>query len=347
MTTTSAEQRITAMIRTVDADPRSGEVLWRMRSDDGRIDVTYGDPTRPFFIASATKLFVTTILAQLRAEGRVDWDTPLATYLPDLDLTDLVVVRGQDRSEHTTVREVMAHTSGLADYFEGRRPDGPTTFARVVEADFGWNVHDVLAWTRAMKPGTPGRGRYSDTGYQLLGAAIEAVDGRTFAQSVQTRIAEPLGLSGTYCFSAADIGRYDEVAGLRNGATRLHIPQAMASVQADGGIVSTLADGMAFLDAFVGARLLDRSTLDELQRDWHRIFFPLEYATGIMRFRMAPLMTGLRRVPPFVGHSGASGTVMFRAAEPGITVVGTVNQVQSRSMPYQLMVRTAIAASRA
>lgn len=165
MTTTSAEQRITAMIRTVDvdADPRSGEVLWRMRSDDGRIDVTYGDPTRPFFIASATRLFVTTILAQLRAEGRVDWATPLATYLPDLNLTDLVVVRGQDRCEHMTVREVMAHTSGLADYFEGRRPDGPTTFARVVEADFGWNVHHVLAWTRAMKPGTPGRGRYSES----------------------------------------------------------------------------------------------------------------------------------------------------------------------------------------
>jgi hypothetical protein len=41
-----------------------------------------------------------TILAQLQAEGRVDWDTPLGAYLPDLNLTDLVVVRGQDRGEH-------------------------------------------------------------------------------------------------------------------------------------------------------------------------------------------------------------------------------------------------------
>ncbi len=344
MSTTDAPERITAMIHRVDADPRSGEVLWRMRSDDGRIDLTHGDPARPFFIASATKLFVTAILAQLRDEGRVRWDAPLATYLPDLDLTGLVVVRGRDRSQDMTVREVMAHTSGLADYFEGRRPDGPTTFARVVERDFGWNVNDVVRWTRAMKPATPGKGLYSDTGYQLLGAAIEAVDGTPFAESVRTRVAGPLGLAGTYCFSPLDIGRYDEVAGLGHGATPLRIPLAMASVQADGGVVSTLQDGLTFLDAFFDARLFARRTLDELQRDWHRIFFPLEYGTGIMRFRMSPLLTGFRRVPLFVGHSGASGTVMFRSPELGVTVVGTVNQVKHRSMPYQLMVRTAVAA---
>jgi CubicO group peptidase (beta-lactamase class C family) len=345
MSTTSPAGRIAAMIRKVDADRRSGEVLWRMRSDDGRIDVAYGDPARPFFIASATKLHVTAILAQLRDEGRLDWDAPLATYLPTLDLTGLVVVGGEDRSQALTVREVMAHTSGLPDYFEGTRPDGPTTFARVVEADLGWDVRDVVAWTRAMKPATPGKGLYSDTGYQLLGAAIEAVDGRTFAESVRARVAGPLGLSDTYCFTAADVGRYDGVAGLLNGGTRLRIPLAMASVQADGGIVSTLEDGLAFLDAFFGARLFAASTLDELQRDWHRIFYPLEYGTGIMRFRMPPLMTGFRRVPPFVGHSGASGTVMFRCPERGLTVVGTVNQVRHRSLPYQLMVRTAIAAA--
>jgi D-alanyl-D-alanine carboxypeptidase len=344
MSATSPGDRITAMIRNVDADRRSGDVLWRMRSDDGRIDVTYGDPARPFFIASATKLHVTAILAQLRDEGRVDWDAPLAAYVPALDLSGLVVVGGEDRSQAMTVRQVMAHTSGLADYFEGARTDGPTTFARVVEADFGWDVRDVVAWTRGMKPATPGKGLYSDTGYQLLGAAIEAVDGRTFAESVLARVTGPLGLADTYCFSAQDLGRYDEVADLRNGDSRLHIPLAMASVQADGGIVSTLADGLTFLDAFFGARLFAAPTLDELQRDWHRIFYPLEYGTGIMRFRMPPLMTGFRRVQPFVGHSGASGTVMFRCPERGLTVVGTVNQVKHRSLPYQLLVRTAIAA---
>ena len=344
MTAPSADARIEGLIRKSASDARSGEVLWRMRADDGRVDLTYGDPARPFFLASATKLFVTSILAQLRAEGRIDWDAPLSGYLPHLDLAGILVVKGVDRSGLMTVREVMAHTSGLADYFEGPRRDGPSTFARVLERDQGWNVHDVLDWTRAMPPATPGRGHYSDTGYQLLGALIEAVDDRSFADSVAARIAEPLGLACTYCFGPNDLDRYDEIAAIRVGATSPRFPLAMASVQADGGIVSTLADGLAFLDAFFGGQLFPARLLDEMQADWHRVFFPLEYGTGIMRFRMPAVLTGLRRVPPLVGHSGASGVVMYRCHEKGLSVVGTVNQAQHRSMPYQLMMRAVLAA---
>jgi hypothetical protein len=59
-----------------------------------------------------------------------------------------------------------------------------------------------------------------------------------------------------------------------------------------------------------------------------------------MRLRLPAVMTGFRRVPPFIGHSGASGTVMFRCPDRGVTVVGPVNQVKQRSMPYKLLVRT-------
>lgn len=123
----SQSDRIGHHIRKVADDPAAGEVLWRMRSDDGRVDFTYGDPDRPFFIASATKLYVTTMLAQLLDEGRLDWDAAIAGYLPDLDLTGLLVVGGRDLSGEITVRAVMSHTAGLADYFEDALPDGSNT----------------------------------------------------------------------------------------------------------------------------------------------------------------------------------------------------------------------------
>jgi CubicO group peptidase (beta-lactamase class C family) len=346
MAAPSASTALEALIRKVDQDPKSGEVLWRVRSDDGAVDVTYGDPGRRFFIASATKLYVTAILAQLRTEGRLDWDGPIAPYLPDLDLAGILVVKGGDRSGAMTVREVMAHTSGLADYFEGKRPDGPTTIERAIAADIGWTVGDVIAWTRAMRPGTPGKGLYSDTGYQLLGALIERVDGRSFADAVAGRITGPLGMSQTTVFGPGDVAGFDEIAAMRWGEGWLRIPLGMASVQADGGVVSTLDDGLAFLDAFFGGRLFPAALLAEMATDWHRIFFPLQYGTGIMRFSMPRVLTGFRAAPAFVGHSGASGTVMFRAADLGLTVVGTINQAKHRSMPYQLMVRTALAARR-
>ena len=321
-------------IDKVASSGRAGEVLWSIRSDDVALDVTYGDADRPFFIASATKLYVTAILAQLHAEGSLRWESPIAAYLPDLDLTGLSAHQGHDLGSEITVQQVMAHTAGLSDYFEGKRPGGQTTFAQALRADFGWDVHDVLTWSREIGSGAPGKGRYSDTGYQLLGAVIEHLDGHSFAQSVHERICMPLDLERTYVFSIDDIDRYDTVAPLRVGESTVTIPQAMASVQADGGIVSTLTDGMRFLGAFFDGTLVHPTTLAWICSDWHRIFFPLQYGNGIMRFRMPSLLTGFRTVPPFVGHSGASGTVMFRSPDLGITVTGTVNQAKHRSLPY-------------
>lgn len=334
-----------AVARAAD-DPRTGEVLWRVRSDDGTLDVSFGELDRPFFLASATKLATSAILAQLRAEGRLDWDAPIAGLLPDLDLSGLVVHDGVDRSGLITVREVLAHTAGLADYFEGHRPGEPTLFSRVLEQDRSWTVADVIEWSRALAPARPGRGHYSDTGYQLLGALIERLDGCTFADAVQRRIAAPLGLADTFVFGERTMDRYDSIARLMAGSRSLDIPLAMSSVQADGGMVSTLREATALLDGFFDGRLVPPAILGEMQSGWHPIFYPLEYGTGVMRFRVRWYFSPFSRVPAFIGHSGASGVVLYRCPARGLSVVGTLNQVERRSMPYQLMVRTALAAGR-
>lgn len=338
--------RILRDVSRAAEDPRTGEVLWRVRRDDGSLDVTYGDPDRPFFLASATKLAASAILAQLRAEGRLDWDAPIAGLLPDLDLSGLSVDRGRDRSGDMTVREVMAHTAGLADYFEGHRRSEPDVFTQLLAEDRSWGIAEVLEWTRALEPGVPGRGLYSDTGYQLLGALIERLGGSTFADAVQRRIAAPLGLADTYVFTRDTIDRYGSISPIMAGSRRLEIPLAMSSVQADGGMVSTLREAATLLDGFFDGRLVPTPILDEMQSGWHPIFFPLEYGTGVMRFRVRWYFSPFARVPAFVGHSGASGVVLYRCPGRGVSVVGTLNQVERRSMPYQLMVRTALAAGR-
>lgn len=280
---------------------------------------------------------MTVILAQLRSEGLLSWDAPIA------DLLDRLPVR--PLAGDATVREVMGHTAGLGDYFEGRRRAAPSTFTQAITRDFSWDIHDVLAWTAEVPSGARGRGLYSDTGYQLLGAVIEDLDQQSFAESVRTRITEPLDLRDTYVFGPSTLDDYERVSPLFIGDVRLHIPQAMASVQADGGVVSTINDGQVFLDAFFNGRLFPAELMPEIAGDWHAIFRPLEYGTGIMRFALPRFLTGMRRIPPFIGHSGASGTVMFACPELGLTVVGTVNQIRNRSLPYRLMVRTALTTS--
>jgi len=338
------EQRIHRLIEKSEADSRTGDVLWRVVTPDGSLDVSHGDLDRPFFIASVSKLFTVVCLAQLRNEGRLDWDAPIAGYLPHLDLTGLAVEQGRNVSAEITVREVMSHTAGLADYFEGTRPDGPTTLARAMAHDFSWTADEVVEWTRAMTPARRGRGLYSDTGFQLLDSVVEHLDARPFAESVRARITAPLGLDGTFVFTLDTLDRFGEMAVIRHGTDDLHLPLLLASCGGQGGVVSTLRDGVAFLQAFFDGRLFGRALLDEMLTDWHRIFSPLEYGTGVMRFRLPAVLTGFRAYE-FQGHSGASGVVFYRDARSGVIVVGTVNQLKQRQLPYQLMIRTAAAAA--
>lgn len=321
-----------------------GEFLASVATDDDQPAIIHGDPDRPFFIASATKLFVTAIAARLRARGELDWDAAFAGYLPDLDASGLCEIARVDHAPRVTVRQLLAHTSGIADYFEGRRPDGTTTMQRFLERDFAWDIHDVLRWTRDMQagfaPGTPGRALYSDTNYQLLGAVIERVTGATFAQVVQREVCEPLGLLHTWCLDASSLERYGEVARFRVGDALPVIPLAMSSVGADGGIVSTLRDGQRFIRAFLGGELFDRGVIAEITGEWRRIFRPLRYGTGIMLFRLPRFMAPFG-APDFIGHSGASGTVMFGVAGTGTTIVLTTNQAERRDLPFRMMVSIA------
>jgi len=137
--------------------------------------------------------------------------------------------------------------------------------------------------------------------------------------------------------------RYAGIAPMLYGKKPVRIPKAMASVRADGGIVSTSTEGLAFLKAFIGGELFPPQYLDEMQARWRRIFWPLEYGVGIMRFALPRLFSPLRPVPPMVGHSGASGAVLFYVPAQDLYVSGTVNQIKQRSLSFNLMVRLVMA----
>jgi len=337
-------RRLDGLIARFRRNRQTPQAMLALRSDDGRVEYASDDSASLFCVASVTKLYASALAAQLRDEGRLDWDSPMQRYLPDLDLRGLHVMRGVDHTARISVRHLLAHTSGLPDYFEARRRDGSTTFARLIERDLAWTLGDVVEWSRrdlkpAFVPGAKGRAQYSDTNYQLLGGILERVGGATFAELFRTRIAVPHGLSHSFIFSVREPARYAELVPLRLGDRVLNIPQALASTGADGAGVSTMHDGLAFLDAFFGARLFSRAVLDEMQSEWRRIFFPLKYGVGLMRFDVPWYMGGIPSLPSLVGHSGASGVVFYRSEAWGMTIVGALHQLSQRSMPYELLVR--------
>jgi len=339
------ESELTRLLSSYDSRTDSNAVRFALASPSRGWSWEWASAGSPeqYFIASTTKLYVSALIMQLRSEGRVDIDAPAATYLEPPVMAGIHVLAGVDSSQRITVHELLSHTSGIANYFEQRRLDGSSQFKDAVANDFDWSFEDVLRITKErmvprFPPSTPGKAFYSDTNYQLLGAVIEAVSAASFEQALRERILEPLGLRATYPFTSETVGRYDEVAAMLYGKKRLAIPRAMASVRADGGIVSTAQDGIRFLEAFMTGTLLPVEYLAEMQK-WNRIFPPLEYGVGLMRFALPRYYSPLRAVSPMVGHSGASGAVLYYAPLLDLYLSGTVNQIKKRSLSYGLLAR--------
>ena len=303
-------------------------------------------------IASITKLYTTALVMQLRAEGAFGLDTPAATLLEAGTLDGLVVHDGRDWADAITVRELLAQTSGIPDYFEQPRADG-TTFLRGALAQDAWtSLDDHLELSRTLPspfpPSTPGRSHYSDTNFELLGRIVERVTGDSYAAALQTRILDPLGATGTRLFTGEETPD-GPVTPVYHGRTALHLPRTIASTGASGALISALDDQLAFIRAFVSGELFPGAYLAELQREWNSVFSPwapLEYGVGLMRFRLPRWQSPFAAVPPLIGHSGSVGSVLYHDPVTGVQIAGTVNQLARRSLPYPLLAQLALSCAR-
>lgn len=318
---------------------RSGAhgLLLRVRSGDGAIDFrgSAGEatPDQRFPIASISKVYTAAMILQLVDEGRIALTQSVQSALPDVDLTGLHVVGGVDHGPRLTIGQLLYQTSGLADYYEGG-------VARdlIRGRDYAYDLGRVLDWARAGRPAAaPGgnRAHYSDTNYQLLGAIIEEVTGQSYGAALQDRICKPLGLHRTALFDPAGDGNGATLP-IYHKALRLDVPLMLSSMGADGGIVSDTDDLLAVLRAVLSGRLFRRGALPALFR-WRRLYFPLHYGGGLMRFKLPGWMTLWRPSPELIGHSGASGSFAYHAPEQDIFVVGTFNQTDAPKRPFGFM----------
>ena len=182
--TTSLESKLTRLLEQYDARQDTNGVRFALAAPKRGWRWEWSSPgsSEQYFIASTTKLYVTALVMQLRAAGQLDLEAPAARYLAPSVMTGIHVLRGVDAGGRITIRELLSHTSGIADYFEQRQRDGSTQIGKALQADFAWTFDDVLRITKdeltpRFAPSTPGKAFYSDTNYQLLGAVIEAVTG--------------------------------------------------------------------------------------------------------------------------------------------------------------------------
>ncbi|MEU7163086.1 serine hydrolase domain-containing protein [Streptomyces morookaense] len=170
------------------AEVRDERGTWRGSS--GTADLGSGRHAQAgdkFRAGSVTKTFVSTVVLQLVAEHKLGLDDAIEQHLPGL------VPNG----EHITVRQLLAHTSGLTDYLTDVLMKRPNAVQELQKA--AYTPRDLVAIAAEAGPKfAPGTSwSYSNTNYVVLGLLIEKKTGHSLGQEISRRIVRPLHLTGT------------------------------------------------------------------------------------------------------------------------------------------------------
>jgi CubicO group peptidase (beta-lactamase class C family) len=165
------------------------------------------DTMSPSF--STTKGVAATALHVMADRGLVDYDDTVASHWPEF---------AQAGKEHITVRQVLAHQSGL--YHIRQMIDRADRML-----DWEHMIHAIERTPPIHEPG-------ARTGYHgltfgfLVGELIQRVSGRPFPDVVREVIADPLGLDGLYIGAPADqVGRAAQLIWPKRGWL---VPQSRA-----------------------------------------------------------------------------------------------------------------------
>jgi len=135
---------------------------------------------------SVGKQFTSAAIMLLAERGKLSLDDPITKWLPE----------GKTAWKGITIRHLLSHTSGIANYTEG---------AVDLHKEYSENdlVKLALASPLDFQPGT--HWNYSNTGFVLLGAIVRRVTGQFYGDFLHDNVFVPLGMKTARIISEADI----------------------------------------------------------------------------------------------------------------------------------------------
>jgi D-alanyl-D-alanine carboxypeptidase len=264
-----------------------------------------------FRIASNTKTYVAASVMRLVESGGVQLDDNLAQHLP-ARYRDLLGDDGYDL-EAMTLAQVLSHTSGLFEH-----PADPRYAAAILaDPQHHWTADEqvqlCVEWGDPV--GLPGGEYiYSDTGYVLLGAIIEAMTGQRLGRAVHSLLSyEDLDLPSTWWELDEEqppaagprahqyYGDYDTIDW-----------HPSLDLYGGGGLLTDARDLAWFLRKLLAGEVFDRpETLAQMTGRGS-----LSYRLGLMRKEMSGHLAW--------GHTGFWNTFAFHVPTLDLTVAGAV-----------------------
>ncbi|MFJ5926981.1 serine hydrolase domain-containing protein [Kitasatospora sp. NPDC092948] len=269
-------------------------------------------------IGSNTKTFVAVVVLQLVAEGKVSLDASLDTYLPGLIHGDGIDGRA------ITVRQVLQHTSGLADY---------TDFLDLADPGQYIEPRDLLDIALAHRPDfAPGTDwKYSNTGYLIAGLIVQKVTGRPVGEEITRRVIDRIGLRHTYFPAQGDMTVRERhphgyVMPEEPGDRAFDITEMDPSwAWAAGAMISTNSDLNRFFAALIGGQLLPPAQLAQM-----RTTVPAAYMGPGARYGLGIASRPLSCGGLYWGHGG---TIPGYVTRGGVTEDGRAANIAVTAVP--------------
>jgi len=320
LATAQADQRMPSVSACVFRD---GEIVWERVlgvADIATARAATGDDV--YRIGSITKTFTAVLVMQLVEAGRIELEAPLRTYLPEAPVGP-------------TIRMALSHLTGVQ-----REPPG-----EIWESMQPPTREELIAGLEdaelVLRPGE--LWHYSNLVFALLGEIVMRVSGESYADVLQRRILDPLGLGRTSLRPGAPkaspyyVDPYTEL--VRDEPD----PEVTESTGAAGWLWSTAAD-LARWGAFLAdghGDVLPKATLDRMARvqtmvDEQR--WSLGWGLGLELYRRGDRV--------FAGHGGAmpgflAGLAVQRDERTGAAVL---TNTSAGARPEALAVDLAVAA---
>ncbi|MFO1054945.1 MAG: serine hydrolase [Planctomycetota bacterium] len=236
----------------------------------GKRDVEHDLPVTPdtlFAIGSSTKAFTTLLLGTLVDEGRLDWDKPVRTWIPDFALSDA------EAGERITPRDLVTHRSGMP------RHDLTWYGANFDRAD----MVRRLRWL-PLNHGLREEFQYNNLMLLTAGHLAERITGATWEQLVTQRIFEPLGMGRSNFVVETSAADGDHAEPYRHADARTeHIAfRNTTAIGPAGSINSSVREMAAWVSLHLGAgKRGDRTIVQEsTMADLHRVRMPLPDRVG-------------------------------------------------------------------
>jgi D-alanyl-D-alanine carboxypeptidase len=219
-----------------------------------------GAPEQPqprFLAYSITKSFVAALVLQLRDEGRLALDDPLARFAPEVP-----------RAAEITLRQVLNHTSGLPDY--GGLPEYHAALRERPAAPWSFEEFASHTFARGLAAAPGERFAYSNPGYALLRRLVEAETGLSLRAAVAARITRPLALASTEVVESLEdlaglvpaFSRFGLAAGEALDVRRSYHPAWVWH----GVVASTPADICSFYRRLFEGAVVAPASLEEMTR---------------------------------------------------------------------------------